>query len=377
MIPVNEPLIGERELEYVTECLRTGWISSAGKFIEKFEEGWAAYCGRSYGIAVSNGSVALQAAVAALGLKPGDEVIMPTFTIISCATAVTYNGGIPVLVDSDPCTWCMDVKQVEDKITPRTRAIMPVHIYGHPVDMDPLIKLAQEYDIAIIEDAAEAHGAEYMSGRNTSHAIWKRCGSFGIMSCFSFYANKLITTGEGGMILTDDPKLAERLRSLRNLCFQPQRRFYHEELGFNFRLTNIQAAIGLAQLERMDQIIAQKRWMGQEYTRQLKDIKEIQLPIERSWARSVYWMYGLLLAEEMDMNAIEFSDKLIRRGVETRPFFLGMHEQPAFNKEKLFQNECYPIANKLARQGLYLPSGLSLNKIDLQQVCNIIHDILS
>lgn len=375
MIPVNEPVIGEREIEYVMDCLRTGWISSAGTYIERFEQEWAAYCGRRFGVAMCNGSVALQAAVAALKLKPGDEVIMPTFTIISCASAIVYNGGVPVLVDSDPRVWCMDVDQIEDKITPRTRAIMPVHIYGHPVDMDPVIKLAQEHNLVVIEDAAEAHGAEYLTGRGTSHPTWKRCGGFGDMSCFSFYANKLITTGEGGMVLTDKPELAERLRSLRNLCFQPQRRFYHEELGFNFRLTNIQAAIGLAQLERMDEIVAHKQWMGQEYTCQLGDIKELQLPVEEPWARSVYWMYGVVLSEETGMDAIQFAQKLLERGVETRPFFLGMHKQPVFNNGRVFQEESYPIVEMLGRQGLYLPSGLSLNKDQLLNVCDAVHEV--
>ena len=377
MIPVNEPVIGEREIEYVMDCLRTGWISSAGKYIERFEEQWAAYCGRRFGVAMCNGSVALQAAVAALNLKPSYEVIMPTFTIISCASAVIYNGGVPVLVDSDPRTWCMDVKQIEEKITPRTRAIMPVHIYGHPVDMDPIIRIAQEHNLAIIEDAAEAHGAEYLTGRDTSRPSWKRCGSFGDMSCFSFYANKLITTGEGGMVLTDKPELAERLRSLRNLCFQPQRRFYHEELGFNFRLTNLQAAIGLAQMERMDEIIAHKRWMGQEYTRQLKDIKELQLPVEEPWARSVYWMYGVVLSEETGMDAVQFAQKLLEKDVETRPFFLGMHEQPVFNNGGIFQKGFYPIVEMLGRQGLYLPSGLSLNKDQLDNVCKAVHEVFN
>jgi len=377
MIPVNEPVIGESEIEYIMDCMRTGWISSAGTYIERFEREWAAYCGRRFGVAMCNGSVALQAAVAALKLKPGDEVIMPTFTIISCASAIVYNGGVPVLVDSDPRTWCMDVDQIEDKITPRTRAIMPVHIYGHPVDMDPVMKLAQEHDLAVIEDAAEAHGAEYLTGRDTSHPTWKRCGSFGDMSCFSFYANKLITTGEGGMVLTDDPDLAERLRSLRNLCFQPQRRFFHEELGFNFRLTNLQAAIGLAQLERMDQINAHKRWMGQEYTRRLKNLTDLQLPVEEQWAHNVYWMYGVVLSEETGMNATQFAQRLAEKGIETRPFFLGMHEQPVFNQHQIFLEEHYPIAERLARQGLYLPSGLGLKDDQLNQVCDVVHEVLS
>src|SRR5262245_24517813 len=318
MIPVNEPSLGEQETAYVTECVRTGWVSSAGRFINQFEARWAAYCGRRYGIAVSNGTTALQLAVACLGLKPGDEVIMPTFTILSCALAVIYNGGVPVLVDCDSTTWCMDVTQIEKKITPRTRAVMPVHIYGHPVDMDPVLNLTEKHGLAIIEDAAEVHGAEYLSRRNTNHSVWRRCGSFGQLSCFSFYANKLITTGEGGMVLTDDPRLADRARSLRNLCFQADRRFHHEELGFNFRLTNMQAALGLAQLERIDEIVARKRWIGQEYNHRLSGVNGLQLPVEEPWAQNVYWMYGVVLSEETGMDASVFARRLKERGVETR-----------------------------------------------------------
>lgn len=377
MIPVNEPFLAQRELEYVTECVRTGWVSSAGRFIEEFENQWAAYCGRRYGIAVSNGTVALQVAVACLGLGPGDEVIMPTFTIISCATAIVYAGGVPVLVDCDPRTWCMDVDQVKSKITPRTRAIMPVHIYGHPVDMDPILNLAERHGLAVIEDAAEVHGAEYLSGRGTIHPAWRRCGSFGTLSCFSFYANKLITTGEGGMILTDDSKLAEKARSLRNLCFQAHRRFYHEELGFNFRLTNLQAALGLAQVERIDEIIARKRWIGQEYNCRLSGIPELQLPVEEPWARNVYWMYGIVLSEETGMDATAFGHKLKQRGIETRPFFLGLHEQPVFHQRGLFLQDRYPITERIARQGLYLPSGLALTPKQISQVSEAVHEVLA
>jgi perosamine synthetase len=377
MIPVNEPSLGEQEMSYVSDCVRTGWVSSAGRFINEFEERWAAYCNRQYGIAVSNGTTALQLAVACLGLKPGDEVIMPSFTIISCALAVIYNGGFPVLIDSDPKTWCMDVAQIEKKITPRTRAIMPVHIYGHPVDMDPVMNVAEKHGLAIIEDAAEVHGAEYLSGRNTNHSLWRRCGSFGTFSCFSFYANKLITTGEGGMVLTNDAILAEKARSLRNLCFQPDRRFYHQELGFNFRLTNLQAALGVAQVERIDEIVSRKRWMGKEYTHRLKGIKHLQLPVEESWARNVYWMYGVVVSEETGMDACELAQKLKQRGVETRPFFLGMHEQPVFHKRGLFLNEHHPVTERLAGQGLYLPSGLALREEQLSQVCDAVHELLS
>jgi len=377
MIPVNEPRLGERELEYVSECLRTGWVSSAGRFIDEFEERWAAYCGRRYGIVVSNGTVALQLAVACLGLEPGDEIILPTFTIISCALAVLYNGAVPVLVDADPRTWCMDVGQVEEKITCRTRAIMPVHIYGHPVDMDALLKLADRYGLAIIEDAAEAHGAEYLSRRHGPDPEWRRCGSFGTLSCFSFYANKLITTGEGGAVLTDDPQLAERVRSLRNLCFRLDRRFYHEALGYNFRLTNLQAALGLAQLEKMDDAVARKRWIAREYERRFKLVQGLQLPVEERWARSVYWMYGLVLTEEARMDAAEFGQRLKDRGVDTRPFFLGMHEQPALQQRGLFLGERYPVAERLARKGLYLPSGLALTKSQLERVCDAVSEALS
>ncbi len=377
MIPVNEPFLAQRELEYVTECVRTGWVSSTGRFIEEFENQWAAYCGRRYGIAVSNGTAALQVAVACLGLGPGDEVIMPTFTIISCATAIVYSGGVPVLVDCDPRTWCMDVDQVKSKITQRTRAIMPVHIYGHPVDMDPILNLAERHGLAVIEDAAEVHGAEYLSGRGTIHPAWRRCGSFGTLSCFSFYANKLITTGEGGMILTDDSKLAEKARSLRNLCFQAHRRFYHEELGFNFRLTNLQAALGLAQVERIDEIIARKRWIGQEYNCRLSGIPELQLPVEEPWARNVYWMYGIVLSEETGMDATAFGHKLKQRGIETRPFFLGLHEQPVFHQRGLFLQDRYPITERIARQGLYLPSGLALTPKQISQVSEAVHEVLA
>lgn len=377
MISVNEPLLGERELEYVTECIRTGWISSAGHFIEEFEEKWAAYCGMRYGIAVSNGTTALQVAVGCLDLKPGDEVILPSFTIISCALAIVEQGAIPVLVDSDPRTWCMNVSQVEAKITDRTRAIMPVHIYGHPVDMDPLLALAAKYHLVVIEDAAEVHGAEYLSGRTGPNPNWKRCGGIGHISAFSFYANKLITTGEGGMVLTSDPIYAEKARGLRNLCFRPERRFYHTELGYNYRMTNLQAALGVAQLERFDQIVAKKRWLGNAYTQSLKEIPYLQLPVEEPWAHQVFWMYGLVLDEKTGMDAVAFAKKLDALDVQTRPFFLGMHEQPVFWDRGLFKGEHYPVAESIAKQGLYLPSSLALTEDQLDEVCKVVKKVLS
>lgn len=366
-IPVNEPSLDETAFKYVEECLRTGWISSSGKFIQAFEQQWAAYCGRSYGIAVCNGTAALEAAMACLDLQPGDEVIIPTFTIISCALAVVQTGATPVLVDCDPRTWCMDVRQVAEKISPRTRAIMPVHIYGHPVDMQPILELAEKHGLSIIEDAAEAHGAEYKG---------KKAGSFGDMSCFSFYANKIITTGEGGMVLTNSAVLAERLRAQRNLCFKEGRRFFHTELGHNYRMTNLQAAIGLSQLETIEQRIQHKRWMAQRYSEQLKDIPELQLPVEEPWARQVYWMYAIVLDESSGMDAAQLAQQLTALGIETRPFFLGMHEQPVFHQRGLFVNERYPVAERIARQGLYLPSGATLTQEQIDQVCSAIRKVL-
>jgi perosamine synthetase len=377
MIPVNEPLLGEKELAYVTDCLRTGWISSSGRYIEEFERAWASYCGMRYGVAVSNGTTALQVAIRCLGLQPGDEVILPTFTIISCALAIVEAGAVPVLVDSDPRTWCMDVSQLDARVTERTRAIMPVHIYGHPVDLDPVLALAQKYNLVIIEDAAEVHGAQYLCGHTGTNPAWQRCGGLGHISTFSFYANKLITTGEGGMLLTNSEVYAEKARSLRNLCFRPERRFFHTNLGYNFRLTNLQAAIGLAQIERLDDIIAKKRWMGREYTARLQDLSGLQLPVEEPWARQVYWMYGIVLADATGMDAATFARRLQARGVDTRPFFLGMHEQPVFHDRGLFLGESYPVAERLARQGLYLPSGLTLSEAQLNQVCRVVADLLA
>jgi perosamine synthetase len=360
MIPVNEPRLGGKELAYVTECLQTGWISSEGRFIDAFERRWAEYCGMPYRVAVSNGTTALELAVACLDLQPGDEVILPSFTIISCVLAILYAGGKPVLVDSDPQTWCLDVSRLETKISPRTRAIMPVHIYGHPVDMDPLLDLAQRHDLKVIEDAAEAHGAEYKG---------RRCGGMGDLNCFSFYANKIVTTGEGGMVLARDPIHAERLRSLRNLCFRKERRFHHTELGHNYRLTNLQAALGLAQVEQIDTAIQHKRWMGSAYNQRLAKLGGLQLPVEQAWARNVYWMYGLVLDEQLGVDAVEFARRLAVRGIMTRPFFLGMHEQPILLERGLFRRESYPVAERLARQGLYLPSGLTLTEAQLDEVC--------
>ena len=286
-IPVNRPLLDGNERAYVLECLDAGWISSEGPFIKRFEEKFAAVHGCKYGVAVSNGSAALDAAVLALDLGPGDEVILPSFTIISCASAVVRAGAVPVVVDSDPATWNMDVSRLAAAITPRTRAIMVVHIYGLPVDMEPVLALAERHGLKIIEDNAEEQGQTYRG---------RICGSFGDIAAFSFYANKHVTTGEGGMLLTNNPVLADRCRALRNLCFQPPRRFLHHELGWNLRMTNLQAAVGLAQTESMERHVAMKRRIGRRYNELLADLQDVQLPLERmDYAENIYWVYGLVL----------------------------------------------------------------------------------
>ena len=368
-IPVNEPLLNGNEKKYLAECIDTGWISSEGPFVRKFEEGMATVAGRRYAIAVCNGTAAIEVAVAALELQPGDEVIMPTFTIISCAAALVHRGCVPVLVDSDPLTWNMDVSQIESKITHRTRAIMAVHIYGLPADMDPVLAVARQHGLKIIEDAAEMHGQKYKG---------KACGSFGHISVFSFYPNKHITTGEGGMILTDDERLAERCRSLRNLCFKKERRFIHDELGYNFRITNLQAALGVAQLERLDEFVIRKRRMGQRYTESLSDVPWLQLPLMRTeYADNIFWVYGLVLNNGVQFEARVAMNRLAHLGVSTRPFFWPMHEQPVFNRMGLFIGETYPIAERIARRGFYIPSGIALTSDQIERVCKAVRRIVN
>lgn len=367
MIPVNEPLLGEEELKNVIDCIKSGWISSAGAYISEFEKRFSEYCGVKNGVAVSNGTTALHAACTALDFQPGDEMIMPAFTIISCALGIIYAGGKPVLVDAEPETWNIDVLKIEEKITPKTRAIMVVHIYGHPVDMDPVYVLAKKYNLKIIEDAAEAHGAEY-KGRKT--------GGLGDISCFSFYANKIITTGEGGMVLTDDSVLAEKVRSFRNLCFDKERRFLHEGLGHNFRLTNLQAAIGVAQMKNVERFVEMKRKNAALYGDLLKDVIGLTLPTEKEWAKNVYWMYGIVLDEKLGIDAWEFAKKLEAKGVGTRPFFAPMHQQPILKKMGMFHGEKYPVAERIAKYGLYLPSGLTLKEEQIREVVATIKDIL-
>lgn len=369
MIPVNEPLLNGNEKKYLMECIDTGWISSEGPFIKEFEEKFSKRVGRRYGIAVANGSGAIDITIEALGIKDGDEVIMPTFTIVSCIAQIVRSGAKAVLVDSDPTTWNMDVSQIEAKITSKTKAIMIVHIYGLPVDMDPILTLAEKYGLQIIEDAAEMHGQTYRG---------KPCGSFGDISTFSFYPNKHITTGEGGMIVTDDEELAGKCRSLRNLCFNPQKRFVHEMLGWNMRMTNLQAALGVAQLERLEEFIKKKRRMGRLYTELLVDVKDIQLPLEKTeYAENIYWVYGIVLKKNVPFNAESMMERLARFKIGTRPFFYPMHKQPIFQKMGLFGKESYPVAENLAERGFYVPSGLALTEEQIKEVAKQIKEVLS
>jgi len=360
MIPVNEPLLDGNEKQYLAECIDSGWISADGPFVERFEAGMATLTGRRHAIAVCNGTAALECAVAALRLAAEDQIVMPTFTIISCVAAVVRHSCTPLFVDSDRDTWNMDTgklaellkDEIERKGNRRLKAIMVVHTYGLPVDMEPVLELADRYGLKIIEDAAEMHGQTCYD---------RPCGSFGDLSIFSFYPNKHITTGEGGMLLTDDDELAARCRSLRNLCFQAGRRFVHEELGYNFRMSNLQAAVGVAQLERIDQFVLRKRSMGRRYAGLLAGCAGLELPqAGTAYAENIYWVFGVVLKDEVDCNADAMMRRLKERGVDTRPFFWPLHEQPVLKRMAVGTGRSFPVAERLARRGFYLPSGLAL-----------------
>jgi perosamine synthetase len=361
IIPVCEPTLSGNELKYVTQCIETNWISSAGRFIPEFEQAFAKACDCQYGAACANGTVALHLALATLGIGPGDEVIVPTFTMIATINAVTYTGATAVLIDSEPETWNMDVGQLESKITPRTKAIMPMHTYGHPVDMDPLMEIARAHKLYVIEDAAEAHGARY-KGRRT--------GSLGDCACFSFYGNKIITTGEGGMVTTNNPQIAAVAQNLRDHAFSEERHFWHKYLGYNYRMTNLQAAVGLAQTEQMEAFVTARRAHAAYYTSLLKDIPGIITPPQKPWAENVYWMYGILVGDEFGISRDELRHRLAKRGIETRTFFIPMHVQPIYYQR--YKGQRYPVAEMLCKRGMYLPSASSLTKAEIEFVVEAI-----
>lgn len=367
-IPVNTPVLGRGERDRLVECIDTAWISSEGPYVREFEERCAASVGRAHAVAVSSGTAALDVAVAALNLGTGDEVVMPTFTIISCIQQVIRCGATPVLVDSDPLTWNMDVSQTLEALSPRTKAILVVHTYGLPADMVPILDAAHQRGIAVIEDAAE------MIGQTCGGSP---CGSFGDVSTFSFYPNKHVTTGEGGMVLTDDQQTAQAASELRNLCFQPGRRFVHERLGWNYRMTNLQAALGVAQLERLPESVDRKRYIGRRYNELLADLPGVQLPVPSTeYAENIYWVYGLVLQDAVPFDAEQAIARLADTGVGCRPFFWPMHEQPVFRRAGMFAGERYPVAERLARRGFYVPSGLGLTDADADRVAAALADVL-
>jgi perosamine synthetase len=366
-IPVNEPILNGNEKKYLIECIDTGWISSEGPFVKKFEEEFAKKMGRKHAIAVVNGTAAIDVAVEVLGIGPGDEVILPSFTIISCVLQIVRSGATPVLVDCDPITWNMNVSEIEAKITTKTKAIMAVHIYGLPVDLNPVLEICKKYGLKLIEDSAEMIGQTYYN---------KPCGSFGDISTFSFYPNKHITTGEGGMCLTDDDEIAEQCRDLRNLCFKPNKRFVHDKLGWNLRMTNLQAAIGLAQLERLDEFIEKKRKIGRQYYDKLKNIDGLQLPLKKTdYSDNIYWVFGLVIDEKYG-TAEEMMERLAELGIGTRPFFFPLNSQPILQKLGFFNDLKCNVSERIYRQGFYLPSGLALTENQIEEVTSKLKTIL-
>ncbi len=372
MISVNEPLIAKNAKKYVLDCIESGWVSSAGEYIGKFEKNFADFLGVKYATTTTNGTASLHLAICALGIKKGDEVIIPDLTIISCALAVIYTGATPVLVDVEKETGNIDPSKIEEKITKRTKAIMVVHLYGHPVDMDPILSLAKKYKLAVIEDAAEAHGAEYKN---------RKVGSIGDVGCFSFYGNKIITTGEGGMVVTNNKKLYERAKLLKDLAHSRKRRFFHEEIGFNYRMTNLQAALGLAQLEEVEKYIQKKRRMASLYGKGLSKVSFIELPKEYPWLKSVYpapercgvyWMYALKIKKNSPITKDKVRQNLLKLGVDTRDFFYPLHRQPALRALGLFKDERYPVSQDLSERGFYIPSGLALTAKQIKTVIDAI-----
>lgn len=364
IIPVSEPTLDGNEERYVVECIRSNWISSIGRFIREFESLFSTKCGCRYGVACTSGTTALHLALATLGIGPGDEVIIPTFTMIATINAVTYLGAKAVLIDSELETWNIDISQIEAKITPKTKAIVIVHTYGHPVDMDCVNEIAKKHKLYVVEDAAEAHGALYKD---------RPTGSLSDMACFSFYGNKIITTGEGGMITTNNKEIADVSRNMRDHAFSHERHFWHQYLGYNYRMTNMQAAIGLAQTERLSELVRARRENAYYYTSKLKDIKGIITPPEKSWAKNVFWMYGIIITDEFGMSRDEFRSRLAKHGIETRTFFIPMHLQPIYYKQ--YKGQSYPRAEELCKRGLYLPSSSKLTKDDIDFIVETIKNL--
>jgi perosamine synthetase len=364
-VPVNEPIITAEAKRYVLEALESGWVSSAGKYIGLFEEAFARFLGVKHAVTTTSGTTALHVALTALDIGPGDEVILPDFTMIASAYAVLYTGATPIFVDIERDAFTIDVSRIASAITPRTKAIMPVHIYGHSADMDPILSLAKERKIAVVEDAAEVHGATYKG---------RMCGAMGTINCFSFYGNKIITTGEGGMVVTNDDHLAARARALKDLAHSSAKRFVHEELGFNYRMTNLQAALGLGQLEHIGEFVERKRRMAKAYAEGLRGIRGLRLPVTKEYAENVYWMYAVLVEDDFGMSRDELRAKLSEHGIDTRDFFASCARQPSIRKLRPPQGP-FPVAEDVARRGFYLPSGLALTDEQIAYVCDSLRAI--
>ena len=369
-IPVNVPKIFNQEKINVKKCLEEGWISSEGKYVKKFEQTFSKYNKRIYGIAVSSGTAALEISMKSLNLRKGDEIIIPSFSIISTALCVIKLGLKPILVDSDLKTWNMDSAQVIKKITKKTKAIIITHIYGFPVDMKMILKVAKAKNIKIIEDSAEMIGQTYFK---------RKCGSFGDLSTFSFYANKHITTGEGGMILTNNKKLYDKCKSLRNLCFGiGVNRLNHDDIGWNYRMTNLQAALGCGQLKSITRIINRKREIGKRYISILRQCNKIYIqPDKLKYSKNIFWVFGILLKRNTGFTRDWLVKKLLKSNIQTRNFFYPMHKQKIFHKMKLFlKKNKFPNADYLSQNGFYLPSGLGTSNKEIDFVAKTLKDIL-
>jgi len=365
-IPVCTPYLNGNEIKYVTDAVSTGWISSSGSYVKKFEEEFSAYCGVKYGIAVTNGTVAIHVALLALGIGKGDEVIIPSFTMIATAFAVCYTGAMPVFVDADPKTWNIDVNRIEEKITSRTKAIIPVHIFGNPCDMDAIKAIAEKHDLYIVEDAAEAHGAEYKG---------RKAGSFSDIACFSFFANKNITTGEGGMCLTDSIEYSKLCNYYKNVCFPVDgpRNYIHDDIGYNYRMSNLHAAIGLAQTEKADEYVNLRILNHKVYERELKGCPGVIFQKDEDNSKSVYWMNTIVIdADAYGHNRDELVAHLKENGIDTRLLFVSMSEQPSLRKYGCDCTDSYPVTDWLSANGFYLPSGSNLTEKEIVYICEVI-----
>ncbi len=366
-IPVNEPIFNGNEIKYLKNCISTKWVGSDGKFVNAFEKKLSKYVKRKYAIAVSSGTAALDIAFASLKIKKGDEVILPTFTIISCVNQIIRSGATPVFVDCDLTTWNVNISEIEKKITNKTKVILAVHIYGLSVDMPNLLKLGKKHNIKIIEDASEVLGLEIKN---------KKCGSFGDISTFSFYTNKHITTGEGGMVLTDNLEIAKKCKNFRNLFFDNKKRFYHKDIGWNYRMSNLNAAVGVAQFENLKKTIRLKRLIGNYYYKNLKSLSDIQLqPLKNNYTKNIFWVFGVLIKKKGKININKIREILFKRGIQTRPFFWPLHKQPFLAKIKKSKDH-FPNSEYLSKNGFYLPSGLSLKKNDVDYICKELKKIL-